>query len=399
MADAPTILCLTSFEKGQDLMRECNALGARVLLLTVESLREADWPRAALADVFFMPSLYERAPVLHAVSYLARSERISRIVPLDELNVDMAATLREHLQIPGLEESAARHFRDKLAMRVQAQRAGVLVPRFTPVQPYDDVRRFLAEVPPPWVLKPRTEASAVGIRKMQQADDVWRALEELGDAQSFHLIEQFVAGDVYHADSIVADGRVLFCEPHRYVRPPFEVYHGGGLFRTSTLPRADVEAHQLELITQELATCLGLDHGIMHTEFIRSSADSRFYFLETAARVGGAFINEMVEAATGVSLWREWARLEVGAARGQAYSPPAPRRDYGGVIMSLARQEWPDTTGYSDPEIALRVVKRHHAGFVLASPQHERITALLEDYGQRFLHDFHAALPPQKSLR
>ncbi|MGH7472073.1 MAG: ATP-grasp domain-containing protein [Longimicrobiales bacterium] len=398
MAVVPTILCLTSFEKGQDLMRECKALGARVLLLTVESLRDAAWPRDILAEVYLMPSLYEREPVLRAVSYLARAERIDRIIALDELNVDMAAALREHLQVPGLEESTANHFRDKLAMRVQARGQGVLMPRFTALFPYNEVRRFLSDVPSPWVLKPRTEASAVGIRMLRHADELWRVLEELGDRQSHHLLEEFIAGEVYHADAIVVNERVVICEAHRYFRPPFDVYHGGGLFRTSTLPRHDVETYQLQLITQQIASALGLDHGIMHAEFIRG-ADGRFYFLETAARVGGAYINELVEAATGLNLWREWARLEVGVARGEAYSLPPLREEYGGVIMSLARQEWPDTSAYADAEIVYRIVKSHHAGFVLASTRHQRISELLDDYSQRFMRDFHATLPPQQSLR
>src|SRR5687767_3013300 len=131
MSNSPTILCLTSFEKGADLMRECHALGARVLLLTVESLRDAEWPHDALAASYYMPSLYEREHVIHAVSYLARSERISRILALDELNVEMAAALREHLRLPGLNDSGARLFRDKLAMRVKASADGVRMPRFT----------------------------------------------------------------------------------------------------------------------------------------------------------------------------------------------------------------------------------------------------------------------------
>ena len=399
MSANPTILCLTSFEKGQDLMRECKALGARVLLLTVESLRDASWPRDILDEVYLMPSLYEREPVLNAVSYLARSERIDRIIPLDELNVEMAAALREHLQISGLEESRARLFRDKLAMRRQAERQGVLLPRFTALFPYADVRQFLNDVPGPWVLKPRTEASAVGIRKLRQADELWPLLEELGDRQSHHLLEQFIAGDVYHADAIVVHGQVVFCEAHRYFRPPLDVYQGGGLFRTSTLPRDRGEDEQLRLITAEVATALGLDHGIMHAEFIRAQAVGRFYVLESAARVGGAYINELIEAATGVNLWREWARLEVCVARAEVYTPPRPRQDYGGVIMSLARQEWPDTGNYTDEEIVHRIVKAHHAGFVLAAARSERVTELLDAYGERFLRDFHASLPPQQSLR
>src|SRR5687768_3299301 len=351
MSDSPTILCLTSFEKGADLMRECHALGARVLLLTVESLRDADWPRPVLAGTYFMPSLYEREHVIHAVSYLARSERISRILALDELNVEMAAALREHLRLPGLNDSVARRFRDKLAMRVKASADGIRVPRFTRLFPYEDVSAFLAQVSPPWVLKPRTEASAVGIRKLNDPEQVWRTLEEMGDAQSFHLLEEFITGDVYHVDSIVVGGQCVFSECHRYHKPPFEVYHGGGMFRTSTIQRGSGEQRQLVEHTQRITTSLGMDRGIMHTEFIKGAADGKFYFLETAGRVGGAYISELIEAASGVNLWREWGRLEVLDTQGKPYTVQRTRRLYGGVIMSLAKQEWPDTSAYDDPEI------------------------------------------------
>ena len=395
----PTLLALTSFDKGYDFLRECRALGARTFLLTVESLNESPWPREALDDVFFMPDLYNRVNVINAVSYLARSQPITCIVPLDEFDVEMAATLREHLRIPGMNESTARFFRDKLAMRIQAEEDGILVPPFTRLWPYDSIREFFARHSPPWVLKPRMEASAVGIRKLYDEESVWRALDTLHDLQSHYLLEQFIAGDVYHVDSIVVDGEIAFAECHRYHKPPFEVYHGGGLFRTSTLARVSKEETELRRLTQQMATSLGMDRGILHTEFICSADDGRFYFLETAARVGGAYIADMVEAATGLNLWREWARLEIAAAQNQPYHLPAAKQDYGAVILSLARQQWPDTSAYDDAEIAQRIDKEYHAGFVLRSAQHDRVTELLDNYGTRFMHDFAASMPAKESLR
>ncbi len=394
-----TILAITSFEKGQEFLRECNALGARVILLTIDSLQQADWPREILADLLVMPDLYNRVNVINAVSYLARAEPIARIVPLDEFDVEMAATVREHLRVPGMNESTSRFFRDKLAMRMKAHEDGILVPPFTRLVPYDAIREFFAQYTPPWVLKPRMEASAVGIKKLYEQEQLWRTLDTLHDLQSHHLLEQFIEGDVYHVDSIVVDGQLVFSECHRYHKPPFEVYHGGGLFRTSTLPRGSSEERQLHENTQRVATSLGIDRGILHTEFIRGADDGKFYFLETAARVGGAYISDLVEAATGVNLWREWARLEVATARDERYQVAAPRTDYGGVIMSLARQQWPDTSAYSDAEIGYRIHKEYHVGFVLKSKQPERIDTLLDDYGRRFMHDFAATMPAKESLR
>jgi biotin carboxylase len=395
MTDArpTTILCIASFFKGEELIRECKRLGCRVLLLTEVKLRDADWPRESIDDVFFMPDLYNREHVLNAVSYLARGEALARIVALDEFDLEMAATLREHLRLPGMGESTTRHFRDKLAMRMRASEQGIAVPDFVAILDYDRIREFLARVPPPWVLKPRFSASAIGIRKLEHAEQLWRTLDELGDRQSHHLLERFVPGRVYHVDSIAWEGEILFAEASGYMNPPFEVYHGGGLFCTRTLEREGEEARALRGLNAEVVGALGMVRGALHTEFIRGDEDGRFYFLETAARVGGAYIADMVEAATGVNLWREWARVEVSAARGEQYEPPEPGALHAGLLISLARQEWPDTGGYSDPEIVTRLVKHHHAGLILASPDPARVESLLHSYMHRFREDFHASMP------
>jgi biotin carboxylase len=390
---ATTVLCLASYVKGQEFLRECKRLGCRVLLLTVEKHRDADWPRESIDERFLMPDLRRREHVIHAVSYLARSEWIDRIVPLDEFDLEMASTLREHLRIPGMGETTVRYFRDKLAMRMQARERGIPVPEFVAILNYDRVREYLATVPPPWVLKPRHSASAIGIKKLDKAEQLWPILDELGDRQSFHLLERFIPGDVYHVDSIVTEGDVRFAEAHGYLNPPFEVYHGGGLFATSTLERGSTEERGLTDLNRRLAQTLGMVRGVLHSEFIRSTADGRFYFLETAARVGGANIVDMIEAATGINLWREWARLEVANVRGEPYAPPSPRRDYAGLVISLAKQEWPDTAAYSDPEIVWRLRKRHHVGLMVASPRRARVQELITTYMHRFRDEFFAALP------
>ena len=137
---------------------------------------------------------------------------------------------------------------------------------------------------------------------------------------------------------------------------------------------------------------LGFVRGVTHAEYLKSHADGRFFFIEVAARVGGAYISDVIEAATGVNLWREWARLELGAGK-QPYQLPPVRNDYAAAILSLARQEHPDTSAYSDPEIIYRITKFHHAGFILRSPSPDRIKQLLDSYSRRFVDDFLATQP------
>ncbi|HEV2148473.1 MAG TPA: ATP-grasp domain-containing protein [Longimicrobiaceae bacterium] len=388
-----TVLCLSSYLKGHEFLRECRRLGCRVLLITVEKLREADWPRDSIDEVFYMPDLFRREDVIHGVSYLARTEHIDRIVPLDEFDLEMASTLREHLRVPGMGETTVRYFRDKLAMRMRAQEVGIPVPEFVPILNYDRIHEYLEAVPPPWILKPRLSASAIGIRKLDDPEEVWSTVEELGDKRSFHLLERFVRGDVFHVDSLAWEREIVFSEAHGYLNPPFEVYHGGGLFCTRTLPRDSEVSRALRELDREVIRALGMVRGALHTEFIRGDEDGRYYFLETAARVGGANIADLVEAATGVNLWREWARLEVASARGEAYRPPEARDDSAGLLISLARQEWPDTGAYDDPEIVWRLDKRHHAGLLVRSLRQERVEELLRSYMARFRDDFYASMP------
>jgi hypothetical protein len=198
---------------------------------------------------------------------------------------------------------------------------------------------------------------------------------------------------VYHVDSVVSENEIVFANVSQYGKPPMNVSHGGVFTTYGVLRGSDADIGLREL-NRDLIASLGLLRGVAHAEFIQAEADGRFYFLECAARVGGAYINEMVEAATGINLWREWARIEIAGGNGTYRLPPV-RNQYAGVILSLARQENPDTSGYNDPEIFLRVKKHHHAGLILRSDDPQHIQMLLEAYSQRFAHEFLAVEPPR----
>jgi biotin carboxylase len=386
-----TFLCITTYEKGQEFMRECKRQGCRVLLLTAEKLRNADWPGESLDDTYYLPDEIPLADIVKAVTHLARNQKLDRIVALDEFDMETAATLREHLRIPGMGLTTMRYFRDKLAMRMRALDRNIRVPDFVPVVNHGDIQYYLDHVPGPWVLKPRQEASAIGIKKIHAGEELWPVLDPLGDKQSAYLLEKFVPGNVYHVDSVVSENEVVFSNVSKYGKPPMNVAHGG-VFTTFTEERGSEDDSALRAINLDLIAALGLLRGVAHAEFIKAQADGGFYFLECAARVGGAYINEMVETATGINLWREWARIEVAGEDGSYKLPPA-RADYAGVILSLARQENPDTSAYNDPEVHLRIKKHHHAGLVLKSSDPYRIPGLLEDYARRFAEEFMAVEP------
>src|SRR5205814_8976023 len=134
--------------------------------------------------------------------------------------------------------------------------------------------------PAPWLLEPRSSAAGLGIKQAASADDLWRALHAAGDQRSACVLEQFVAGEVYHVDSILWDRRVVFAVAFKYGRPPMQIAHDGGIFVTRRLPEASAETARLLEINEQLQREFGMRRGVSHSEFI-ASADG-LLFLETS---------------------------------------------------------------------------------------------------------------------
>lgn len=394
-----TIVCLASYFKGVEFLRECRRQNCRVFLITKEKWRNEAWPRDSIQELVTLPNDASPDHFIYAATQIARHYKLARVVALEEFDVVTAGLIREHLRLGGMTSAEARLFRDKLAMRGAAQAAQVNVPDFVHVLNYAELRDFMERVPAPWVLKPRTDVSAIGIKKMHDAEQVWRAIDaldarpRLNEQSSFYLLERYVAGEVYHVDSIVSGGAVMFAGVSKYGRPPMNVAHEGGVFISYSLERENVDRDKLLEINRQVINALGLRRGATHAEFIKSAADGKFYFLEVASRVGGAYIAETLEAASGLNIWREWAKLEL-SDDAHPYRAEPTREEYGGIVLSLARQERPDTSNYTDTEIVYRVGKPYHVGLVVRSPDHARVLSLLDNYACRFADEFIAIAPP-----
>ena len=105
---------------------------------------------------------------------------------------------------------------------------------------------------------------------------------------------------------------------------------------------------------------------------------------------------------TNIRTWNVETRRqgqEAGAGKkpGRAGGPGnlmPTRNEYAGIVLSLSKQEHPDTSAYDDPEIVYRVNKRHHAGLIVRSKKLERVEELLTQYAARFADDFVAVVPP-----
>lgn len=393
MHQHPLFLCLAQGPKGHRLLEEARKLGVRTLLLVSEATR-GQWTEEVADEIFYFPDFSDRHSLRKALSYLARTRRFEAIFALDELSVEVAALLREHLGLEGLDLSQAHRFRDKLLMRRVAQHVGLPQPVFVATLNDQDLQDFVEKVPAPWYLKPRSLAGSAGILRVESRDQLWTRLQELGEERGFYLLEESIEGVVYHVDSLVYAHQIPFAQVHAYGDPPWQISQHGGVFSTATVHARDPANHILRTLNERVIGALGLARGVVHAEFLER--DGRFYFLEAAARVAGANLDVLVEKSSGINLWREWLRMELCALRGTTYDTPPLKAAYGGMLTCLSRQPWPDLETGDVPELAWKLHRLHHAGVVLASPNFGRVQVSMSVLKARMEDQLLAVLPPAR---
>lgn len=394
-----TIVCISCYYKGYDFMDEMKRLGNKIILITSENIKEKNWPWHAIDEVYYMPelkpSVWNLDHLVQGFSHLMQTRKIDAVVALDDYDVEKAALIRETFRIPGMGQTTHRYFRDKLAMRQKAKDSGINVPEFTPVFNNDEVNAFIEKVSAPWVLKPRSEASASGIKKITTKDQLWEALGSLGEERHLFLLESFKPGDVYHVDSLTFNQEIVFTSASKYLAPPMQVSHEGGVFRTKTLGKDSDEFKSLEEVNARVLSNFGLLNGATHTEFIRSKEDGKWYFLETSSRVGGAHIPDLVEASSSINIWREWAKIEDALLRSKHYDIAKPTEYFSGLIIALIKDQHPDYSEFECEEIVKYLPIDYHVGIVYKSDNSDIVQERLDRAADKINTGLLNILPPK----
>ncbi len=399
MENAKTFVCISNYFKGVDFLIQLKKLGNIVYLVTSDKLRSKPWPHEFIDEIFYMPGSdteWNLEHLLLGIENLMKSNPVDAIVALDDFDVEKATYLRENLRIDGMGQTTGRYFRDKLAMRMQAENCGIAIPAFSSLFHDADINTFTENVSPPWVLKPRSEASATGIIKIYDKETLWAHIHEMGNNRFKYLVEQFKPGAVYHCDSLIVNHQLIFSITSKYLATPMEITQGGGVFRTANIPYDSEDDIEIKKINEQVLKGFGLKNGVAHTEFIKCHETGEIYFLETSSRVGGAHIAEMVEAASNINLWKEWAKIEDALVKKQEYHLPKIKKEYAGIVLTLSKYEHPDLSDFSDPEVCFRVPLEYHAGLIVKSKKQPRVAELLNEYTDRLIADYMVVVEQNK---
>ena len=386
-----TFVCISNYFKGSDFLIHLKKLGNKVFLITSEKLREKPWPFDHIDEVFYMAGQdvdWNLEHLLLGVGNLMKNNTIDAIIALDDFDVEKATYLRENLRIDGMGQTTGRYFRDKLAMRMRAKSCGISNPNFCSLFNDHDINDFADTIAAPWVLKPRSEASAAGIIKVFDKESLWNHINELGNNRFKYLLEQFRPGDVYHCDSLILDGKIIFSITSKYLSTPMEISQGGGIFRSANIEYDCEDDKEIKRVNEQIIKGFGLKHGAAHSEYIKCTDNGKVYFLETSSRVGGAHLAEMVAAASDINLWSEWAAIENSLAKNEKYKLPKVKKGYAGIVLTLSKFQYPDLSSFSDSEVCFQVPLDYHAGLIVKSNKKEKVLELLNNYAERLTNDF-----------
>ncbi|MNX24164.1 argininosuccinate lyase [compost metagenome] len=374
-----TILCVSRLKAGRAFMEEAVRLGCRVLVLTEDAALLKDRFPDCVSRIVTVRNLQDWNAVASVVSRLYREERIDRVVPMLEAQVELAARIRQLLGIPGQTPEQARLFRDKLAMRLTALGAGIPVPYFAPALDRERVTGLVESVAPPYMLKLRDGLGSQNVTRIDSRSQLMPAIVSKGPRIDDYLVEQYIPGEVYHVDSVVEGGKIQFSLASRYGLPLFDVIQGGN-FMTYTVTRGSQLEAQLLKINAKVIKAFGLQRGVTHIEFIRSSETGELYFLEAANRIPSARIPMVVNEASGVCLYHELAKLEAH----DKYHAPKPKDGHAGFITTVSKRGPVKLDGFKEKEIVWRSTDPYQPGLIIRSDDSKRVEKLLREYDKHF---------------
>ena len=231
---------------------------------------------------------------------------------LEQLQVPLGE-VRDRLGIEGMGAAASRNFRDKARMKEVLAGHGLPCARHARLTTMAEAWAFAEEVGYPLVLKPTAGAGAVATFRVEDADQLGRALAANAPSAEGELVaEEFVVGQEHSFDTVSIRGRAVWHSLTHYFPSPLTVVENPWIQWCVLLPR-EVDHPRYDDIRRvafAALEALGMGTGLSHMEWFRRR-DGGPMVSEGGARPPGAQITSLISWAHDTDFYRAWARLVV----------------------------------------------------------------------------------------
>jgi hypothetical protein len=267
--------------------------------------------RHNLSAYIQVASLWRRDAVIAELHSQLRGHSLDRIECLWEPGIMLAAELREHFGVPGLTVEQAHRFRDKEAMKVALDEAGIRTPRHIAVDSVAGCWEAAQKIGFPVILKPIAGAGSADTYRVNNEDELRTVLPRLRHVNTVS-VEEFVDGEEYTFDTITAGGEIAYYNVAWY-RPRPLIARSNEWISPQVIALRDVNHPELQggiEMGRKVIEVLGLDTGFTHMEWYRK-ADGEVVFGEIGARPPGAHQVDQMKFACDFDVFRTWGEAIV----------------------------------------------------------------------------------------
>lgn len=323
------ILLTTRFLKFIDLERIKKNIPASEFILILDSVEAANLSMAAKAffdRCYEVPSIKckEEDPLpglsKDEVEKVIRKEISNKalkdihLVCLDEVNLILAAQLREIFNLEGSREKDIQPFRDKLLMKKILSQHEISVPKYVefdknrPLKEY--YQELIQDLGKKFILKPRGHAASFGVHIIDNYKQFKNSVNGIQHIDVLYEAETLVEGELYHCETIVKKGKIKFVVSGQYSIPCLEFLHGKNLL---DIPLLEEDPLYIKIVNfnAQCLKALNAREGVYHLELFKN-LKGELVFLEVAARAPGTLLIPLYEMMYGVNLAEQDFYLQCG---------------------------------------------------------------------------------------
>lgn len=217
----------------------------------------------------------------------------------------------------GLEKEDFDRFVDKAKMKDILRNSELLFPKYMlfekekfSANPAEYLGGLMKEISFPMFAKPIDQLSCVGVAKIYNKDELEKWCNAALSSSYQYEIDEFIDGMLFHCDSYIKDGQVLFTQVSECSRPCFDFIEGktkGSI----ALPHDDADFLLLSEYTKSVFDILGIPkHGVTHLEVFKTKK-GELVFLEIGYRSPGILIPAMYRKYLGIDTIESHILLQI----------------------------------------------------------------------------------------
>lgn len=265
-------------------------------------------PCLALSDKTY-PEVHPGHP--DEVLRVAKAEHVDgAAITCNDMGLESVGRCCDVLHLQGIKEEVAKCAANKLFMKEKLVNAGVRTAKFRLIHGFEELQLAVGELEFPVIVKATDLQGSRGICIVRESKQLEQAFDEVMSLthKDFCIVEEFIEGVEFGAQSFVYNGEVLFVLPHgdetvmrktavpvgHYV--PYEISEG--------------LSKDVELQARSAIAALDLDNCAVNIDFIAKG--DKAYIIELTGRGGANGLTDIVGDYYGIDYYEMMVVMALG---------------------------------------------------------------------------------------